>query len=63
VQCHTRKIVVGNCKLMDPKNEKNGNFEILMPKDDKFGYFSCDNLKSPINGGQELIISFKFKPP
>jgi hypothetical protein len=46
-----RKLVLGNCKMVDPKNEKNGNFEIIMPKDDKFGYFSCDNLKNVIVSG------------
>ena len=28
--CTLRKIVVGNCKMIDPKNEKNGNYEITM---------------------------------
>jgi hypothetical protein len=37
--------------MIDPKNEKNGNFEIIMPKDDKFAYFSCDNLKNVIVSG------------
>ena len=58
-----RKLILGNCKLLDPKNEKNSNFEITMPKDDKFGYFSCDNLKGAMTSGQELIINFKFKHP
>lgn len=49
--------------MVDPKNEKNGNFEIIMPKDDKFAYFSCDNLKNVIVSGQETIVNFKFKPP
>jgi hypothetical protein len=43
--------VIGNCKLLDPKNEKNTNYEITMPKDDKFGYFSCDNLKGTLGSG------------
>ena len=43
--------MLGNCKLIDPKKEKNGSFEIIMPKDDKFGFFSCDNLKNAINSG------------
>lgn len=29
--CFARKIVVGNCRLMDPKNEKPTSFEITMP--------------------------------
>lgn len=27
----SRKILLGNCRLLDPKNEKNANFEIIMP--------------------------------
>ena len=30
-QDRVRKLVIGNCRLMDVKNEKNGNFE-LAPK-------------------------------
>jgi len=37
-----RKLVLGSCKLLDPKLEKPTNFEVIMPKDDRF---SCDNLK------------------
>lgn len=29
--CFSRKILIGNCKLIDPKQEKNSNYEILMP--------------------------------
>lgn len=56
-----RKILVGSCKLMDPKLEKNGAYEITPSKDDK--YFECDNLKGNVNGGQEIIIKFTFNPP
>jgi hypothetical protein len=71
--CFSRKLVLGNCKLMDPKSEKNATYEIMMPVNksssdkDKDGkdsnYFVCDNLKGQINSGQELVISFTFKPP
>ena len=30
-QCFSRKILVGNCKLLDSKAEKNSNYEITMP--------------------------------
>lgn len=56
-----RKITVGSCKLLDPKLEKNGAFEFNQPGDDK--YFECDNPKGALSGGQETVISFKFKPP
>ena len=59
----TKQLVLGNCKLMDPKNEKNANFEVVMPKDDKSNYFSCDNVKGQIPAGQELTLAFKFKHP
>jgi len=29
--CFSRKILVGNCKMLDPKAEKNSNYEINMP--------------------------------
>ena len=29
--CFSRKIIIGNCKLLDPKMEKNCNFEISIP--------------------------------
>ena len=29
--CFTRKLICGNCKLLDPKNEKAAAFDILMP--------------------------------
>ena len=58
-----RKLILGNCKLLDSKNEKNSAYEITMPKDDKFGYFSCDNLKGAVTAGQEITVNFKFKHP
>jgi len=56
-----RKILLGSCKMNDPKMEKNGTYEITPPKEDKF--FECDNMKGGLNGGQEQIIKFTFKPP
>ena len=26
-------------------------------------YFSCDNQKGTVSGGQETIVTFQFKPP
>lgn len=58
---NVRKLVIGSCKLLDPKAEKPTNFEVLLPKDDK--YFVCDNLKGAVTAGNETVISFVFKPP
>ena len=60
-RCFKRKIVIGNCKLNDPKSEKNGSYEIILNKDD--AYFTCDNPKGGVNGGTETVISFNFKKP
>ncbi|MCQ2817863.1 MAG: hypothetical protein MJ252_11415 [archaeon] len=60
-RCFKRKIVLGNCKMNDPKNEKNGNYEIIMDKDDP--YFVVDNPKGALNGGAEVIVTFTFKKP
>ena len=29
--CFSRKILMGNCKMLDPKAEKNSNYETTMP--------------------------------
>lgn len=58
---YVRKVVLGSCKLLDPKLEKNGAYEIVAPAGEK--YFECDNLKGVLAGGQEVIVSFKFRPP
>ena len=60
-RCYKRKLLIGNCKLSDPKSEKNGSYEIIMNKDDT--YFTCDNPKGSINAGSEVVISFGFKKP
>ena len=56
-----RKILIGSCKLLDNKLEKNGAYDIVPPADEK--YFECDIPKGNIVAGQETIIKFKFKPP
>lgn len=56
-----RKIIIGNCRLNDPKNEKAGAYEIFMQKDDSF--FTCENLKGSINAGSEVAIAFNLKRP
>lgn len=53
--------MIGNCRMLDPKMEKNGTFEITPAKDDK--YFECDMLKGQVNGGQEQMVKFTFNPP
>ena len=56
-----RKLLVGNCRLNDPKNEKVGSYEITLPKDDIF--FTVDNQKGSVNAGSEVIITFNLKKP
>ena len=60
-KCFKRKLTIGNCKLDDPKNEKNGNYEVILDKD--CPYFTCDNQKGTINSGQEIVITFGYKKP
>lgn len=54
-----RRIVIGKCKLLDPKLEKPVNFEVLLNKDDKF--FVCDNVKGTVAPGNEVVVMFTFK--
>lgn len=57
-----RQILLGNCRLIDNKLEKPGNFEINPPATaDK--YFECDIPKGTVAGGQEQLIKFNFTPP
>jgi hypothetical protein len=60
-RCFKRKLIIGNCKLDDPKNEKNGNYEVILDKD--CPYFTCDNQKGSVNSGQEIVITFGYKKP
>ena len=60
-KCFKRKIIIGNCKLDDPKLEKNGNYEVFLDKD--CPYFTCDNPKGSVNSGQEIVITFGYKKP
>ena len=56
-----RKLLLGSCRMMDNKMEKNGAYEVTPGKEDKF--FECDNLKGTLAGNQEVILKFTFKPP
>lgn len=58
---YTRKVTLGSCKLLDPKMEKNGAFDLIPPAGEK--YFECDNPKGALSGGNEVVVSFKFNPP
>ena len=58
--CFKQKIVIGSCKLVDPKLEKPTNFEVLMPKDDRF---TVDQQKGTVAPGSEAVVTFTFKPP
>ena len=60
-QDRVRKVLIGNCRLMDNKLEKNANFEFVAKKEDK--YFECDNPKGTVNAGQDIQVKFTFKPP
>ena len=59
----TRKLLIGNCKLEDAKNEKNGAYELIPPAGSDINYFSCDAPKGAVNSGQETIVEMKFTPP
>lgn len=56
---------------MDIKLERNGAYELIAKVSYKFTdlfqaadpYFECDMPKGILNGGQEQVITFKFKPP
>lgn len=47
-----REVLIGNCKLLDNKMEKAGNYEITPPAGEN-KYFECDNLKGTLQAGQE----------
>lgn len=55
--------MLGNCKLLDSKLEKNGNYEVNLARDDKHNHFSCDNPKGIVTGAKEEVVLFKFTPP
>lgn len=50
-QNRVRKLIFGNCRLLDVKLEKNGSAELTPPKDEK--YFEVDQAKVALNGGQD----------
>lgn len=50
-QNRVRKIIFGNCRLLDVKLEKNGSAELTPPKEEK--YFEVDQAKVTLNGGQD----------
>jgi len=61
-QNRVRKILIGSCKMMDSKLEKNGTYELVsLGKEEKF--FDCDIPKGNVNSGQEIVVKFTFKPP
>ena len=43
--------MIGNCRLVDTKMEKNGAYEFIPGNDAQ--YFDCDMPKGAVNGGQE----------
>lgn len=45
-----RRIVIGNCRLLDVKLEKPGNYEITPPPNVE-KYFDCDLPKGTVAGG------------
>lgn len=56
-----RVLMLGSCRLMDIKLEKNGTFEFLAKTQDP--YFECDMPRGALNGGNEQLVKFKFNPP
>ena len=45
--------MLGNCKMMDPKMEKNAAYEFvpMQGASAEAKYFECDNLKGALNSG------------
>lgn len=60
-QNRQRLIAISSCRLTDVKMEKPCSFEITPRGADP--YFECDVPKGAVPGGQEAIVTFKFKPP
>lgn len=56
-----RKVIIGNCRLIDAKAEKNANFEVVFPVKDE--YFNCETMRGTLNSGVENVIVFTFKKP
>lgn len=56
-----RSLSLGSARLVDVKMEKNGTFELNAKAQDL--YFDCDMPKGNLNGGQDQVIKFTFKPP
>ena len=62
IKNRVRQLLIGNCRLIDNKLEKPGNFEINPPANaDK--YFECEMPKGTVTAGQETLIKFNFNPP
>ena len=57
-----RSLLIGNCRLMDIKLEKAGNYEINPPAGAE-KYFDCDVPKGTVQGGMEQLVKFTFNPP
>lgn len=55
--------MLGNCKLVDPKQEKNGNYEVMLGREEKHNYFTCDNPKGVVSSAREEVVVFRFTPP
>jgi hypothetical protein len=58
-----RRIVVGSCRLLDNKLEKNGTYEIAPGPGKDAQYFECDQPKGALGTGQELVLKFTFNHP
>ncbi len=62
VKNRERSILIGNCRLLDTKMAKAGNFEITPPQTSA-KYFECDMPKGTVQGGQEQVVKLLFHPP
>ena len=58
-----RTILIGNCRLLDAKLEKPGNYEVFPPNVPEKTYFDCDQPKGTVAGGNESVVTFSFTPP
>lgn len=61
-QGRVKRIVIGNCKLIDNKSEKPANFEIVLTKTEG-NIFAIDNPKGAVPAGNEVKAGFTFTPP
>eukprot|EP00742_Colponemidia_sp_Colp-10_P008825 GILJ01009584.1.p1 GENE.GILJ01009584.1~~GILJ01009584.1.p1 ORF type:complete len:1812 (-),score=327.15 GILJ01009584.1:58-4746(-) len=55
-------LVLGNCKMNNPKDDKSANFDLALEAD-MSKYFSVTPAKGALAVGTETKVAFKFSPP